>query len=399
MEFAWWMVWLGAEAVFFLLMMACGAICFRANETRPRRNVDMGRVFDQVAAFGEVYSLRRFFSGFFHGAPFERIRRGNAARFLSWAMYNSYDLAEEEQREVQATMELLHAKHGIVFPEGLEDGLPHVAMCLQPVSFWPQPLCLYVAHWVIQELGCVFLRCWGYKHHSVCRFGYWTREGLRADLTPVVFFHGISTGWLAYMRFVRQLSAAEADVFLFELNWARVAALDFRRPSPAEVAGAVSTMLELHGFSRCRVAAHSFGTVACTWLLHHRPQLVEKAVLIDPVALLLFLPDVATKFLYARPRTFFQWIVRVFAAREATVAHTLFRNFDWKENALFLEDLDSKHTDFYISYSLADELLPVDALQVHLQHRENVTVWDSFSHAQSLVSSRSLPTLLREITR
>ena len=71
----------------------------------------------------------------------------------------------------------------------------------------------------------------------------------------------------------------------------------------------------------------------------HQPSIVYSLTLLDPVSLLLSLPDVAFGFLYRSPNTIVQAVIYYFASRELTIAHTLHRNFWWYRNALWLEDI------------------------------------------------------------
>jgi len=79
------------------------------------------------------------------------------------------------------------------------------------------------------------------------------------------------------------------------------------------------------------VAGHSFGSIIATWLVMHRPDLVSQIVLIDPVCLLLFLPDVCFNFLYRSPQSLMELLIAVFASGEMTVSNTLRRHFWWYE--------------------------------------------------------------------
>jgi len=78
------------------------------------------------------------------------------------------------------------------------------------------------------------------------------------------------------------------------------------------------------------VVGHSFGSIIATWLITHRPNLVSQLVLIDPVCLLLFLPDVCCNFLYRSPQSIMEVLI-AFVSVELTISNTLRRHFWWYE--------------------------------------------------------------------
>jgi hypothetical protein len=61
--------------------------------------------------------------------------------------------------------------------------------------------------------------------------------------------------------------------------------------------------------------------------------------MIDPIPILLHLPDVAFNFLYRQPSTANEWQLWYFASRDADVARVLGRHFFWQECVLWKEDI------------------------------------------------------------
>lgn len=54
---------------------------------------------------------------------------------------------------------------------------------------------------------------------------------------------------------------------------------------------------------------HSFGSITAGWFVKANPERVSHMTLVDPVSLLLCLPDVGYTFLYRQPSTVMQWII------------------------------------------------------------------------------------------
>lgn len=144
------------------------------------------------------------------------------------------------------------------------------------------------------------------------------------------------------------------------------------------------------------------------WLVTLIPESIAQLTLVDPVSLLLGLPDVAFNFLYKPPRTFIEYCIYYAAASEVTVSHTLHRHFWWYRNALWLEDL-SPHLSVVIAVSGQDSIVNAVSLHEYASRCQkmrmnnapangcapiSVVDWPTYSHAQFLTSSRAMEELV-----
>jgi pimeloyl-ACP methyl ester carboxylesterase len=103
----------------------------------------------------------------------------------------------------------------------------------------------------------------------------------------------------------------------------------------------IRQILQHHGWNKCVLIGHSYGTVICTHLLKS-PQtspLIGPVTLIDPICFLLHLPDVAYNFTVRQPLHTKELILWYFGSKDIGVAHTLSRRFFWSENILWKEEL------------------------------------------------------------
>lgn len=109
------------------------------------------------------------------------------------------------------------------------------------------------------------------------------------------------------------------------------------------------------------LVSHSYGTVITTHLLksslHER---IGPIVLIDPVSILLHLPDVAYNFTRREPSTANELQLHYFASMDMGVSHTLSRHFFWSENILWKQDLAGRK----VTVSLGGRDLIVDTAAV-----------------------------------
>jgi len=72
---------------------------------------------------------------------------------------------------------------------------------------------------------------------------------------------------------------------------------------------------------------------------------ITSYLLIDPIPILLHLPDVAYNFLYRVPKRANEWQLWYFASRDPDIAHTLGRHFFWTDNVLWRDDLILEGSD------------------------------------------------------
>ncbi|GAB0145703.1 hypothetical protein EsHS_00006128 [Epichloe bromicola] len=70
-------------------------------------------------------------------------------------------------------------------------------------------------------------------------------------------------------------------------------------------------------------------------------QRIAAVVLIDPITILLHLPDVAYNFTRRPPKMANEWQLWYFASTDPGVAYSLGRRFFWRDNILWREDLFS----------------------------------------------------------
>lgn len=123
------------------------------------------------------------------------------------------------------------------------------------------------------------------------------------------------------------------------------------------------------------------------------PELVCNITLIDPVSLLLALPDVAYNFLYRKPSTMMEYIIYFTASREITISHTLHRNFWWYNNVLWLEDVDPS-VGVVVALSGQDEILNAETVREYVQicRRKRLSKFhDNACHSETVGLAAAAP--------
>ena len=157
---------------------------------------------------------------------------------------------------------------------------------------------------------------------------YWYRPHTAKTRLPVLFIHGIGIGLYPYVNFLAQINeddsnAQDGQIGIIAIEMMPVS---FRLTSPAlkkdEMCDEIHKILKKHGWDKVVLASHSYGivdsyhgilvvkadgnlgSVISTHLLHNSKtsRLVGPIFLIDPVSILLHLPDVAYNFTCRKPQ-------------------------------------------------------------------------------------------------
>ena len=94
-----------------------------------------------------------------------------------------------------------------------------------------------------------------------------------------------------------------------------------------EMCSEIFRILQKHGWNKFILASHSYGSVISSQLMHNRKtsSMVGPILLIDPVSILLHLPDVAYNFTCRIPKQANERQLWYFASTDQGVAHTLGR--------------------------------------------------------------------------
>jgi pimeloyl-ACP methyl ester carboxylesterase len=209
------------------------------------------------------------------------------------------------------------------------------------------------------------------KRSPVTHLPYWHRKHTSKTKLPILFIHGIGIGLLTYADFLADLNSTagiegggvDDEVGIIAIE---ILPISFRITHPAmssaNMCTEIATILEHHGWDKVVLVAHSYGTVIATHLLKtpFTAPLIGPVVLVDPVSILLHLPDVAYNFTRRKPRRANEHQLYYFASMDMCVSHTLSRHFFWSENILWKEDLDGRN----VTVSLSGNDLIVDTESV-----------------------------------
>ncbi|KAI1759305.1 hypothetical protein GGR53DRAFT_151863 [Hypoxylon sp. FL1150] len=325
--------------------------------------------------FANVPDTRRYLQMWFLGADEEDIRRDNVREFLLWAFFDKRSAGDSESMEDDAELDeyidIIEKRMGrrLKPGRGKADGL---RLTLDEVDTQYRSVVWYLVVGVVDFVSHCLLAHDGFHYHAqpastilslvpprlqdiftarrseVDGLSYWHRPHTATDKLPVLFLHGIGIGLYTYVPFLKRLNsgrgsqdgagqigiiAIENLPISFRLTGAPLGRLEFLER--------IATILDAHGWDRFVLASHSYGTALATHILRSEnlTDRVASVVLIDPVTILLHLPNVAYNFTRRRPRRANEWQLWYFASMDLGVARSLGRHFFWKDNIVWKEEL------------------------------------------------------------
>lgn len=195
----------------------------------------------------------------------------------------------------------------------------------------------------------------------------------------MLFIHGIGIGLYPYTSFLSEIDSVSRVESSDPTDQVGVIAIElmpvsFRITDPTlrkeAMCAEILAILNHHGWLKCVLVSHSYGTVVSTHLLKDpstSPR-IGPVVLIDPVSILLHLPDVAYNFTRRIPRKANEHQLYYFASMDIGVSHTLSRHFFWNENVLWKEDLGGR--DVTVSLAGCDLIVNTEAVGRYLTSEE-----------------------------
>ncbi|KUI70749.1 hypothetical protein VM1G_05673 [Cytospora mali] len=334
----------------------------------PPQGPDRAAVFQRC--LDNIPDPERYLSLWALGADINDIKRDNVRDFLLWAFFDQEEATPDIEEELETFIVKTEAQLGrplapglgnarhmrLTFDQvphryrsvvwyltvGLVDTATHCHMLWKGFQFWPcslrtNLLDVFPAR-PLASLGRM------QRQSPSDELSYWYRGPQCADSSsttlPVVFLHGIGIGLYPYVPFLSSLPSTSAVLALeilpisMRLTKTNILARpDFLRH--------LKKILQHHGIDKFVLIGHSYGTVLTTHVLHD-PDLgarVQGVVLVDPVTLLLHLPDVAYNFTRRKPRTANEWQLWYLASMDPGIALVLGRHFFWRENIIWKDEL------------------------------------------------------------
>jgi len=376
------------------------------------------------------------------------VHREHAKDFLRFGFHDALspeEIGEQKERELDSFIEEIEHNWNVKFDEGeKKEAFDFMFHTKEKLGALHQPL-VFTA-WVT-SVACIaglVLRSWGFRLHrgeSGCSYwanfdivvndwksapsrtitretrhgrGYETREvlcgdtssGVDDEVKPIIFIHGLGVGLAPYLPHIAQLLRSKPGRKIACITLPHISMRASK--SVPELEQIVNTVMEItkkHALCSPVLYGHSFGSFVVARAC--QKYFVNSVVLVDPVAVCLFLPHTVgilyqlnKSWLHFKSRmgeglkvlgdaSFWQesrWLVYFFLRdyfllREIGVMTALRRKFWWARYNLWAEDLPG---DALIVLESNDTLIDADAIGRHVlrQSKANVIYQEDFTHGE-----------------
>ncbi|KAK4445554.1 hypothetical protein QBC34DRAFT_163122 [Podospora aff. communis PSN243] len=349
-----------------------------AEHPPPLTRDERRSLFERCIA--NIPNLERYLGLWFLGANPSEIKRDNVRDFLLWAFfdrdgiqpapYSDDETICSHEEELDAYIHRSETLLGRTLPPGRGAAIP-LRLTLDPIDTCYHSVIWYLIIALLDLTTHAHLRLAGFTHHhppttiattfpptpfpgarrltSPSSLPYWHRPHTSPAHRPILFLHGIGIGLWPYTSFLTSLNPSTRDNDNIGILALSLLPISSRLTTPplsrsaflSELTSLLATHPEFaNGFT---LVSHSYGSVLTTHILHspELSPLVKSLVMIDPVSILLHLPDVAYNFTRRPPRSANEWQLWYFASMDVGVAGVLGRHFFWRENVIWREELTS----------------------------------------------------------
>lgn len=359
-------------------------------------------------------AVRGWFRSKSHDDDNFQIHKGNVREWIAWAFFESTEeeLASVESDEVDEMIKSVEAWLQEDFPEGYNSTVVSLRLNLDPINSIHRPLIYYaVTAYCFEGMLRLILSSNGF---SLCKSGaslsYWYRKGSKnkpSSTLPIVFCHGLGVGVLPYVQFIMDILKVDPgrEVFLINLPNISMQPNTYVHSSETLVHD-ICKMLQAWSVDSAHFIGHSFGSCVMSYVLKSPEgrKRVAAATFIDPVTFLLCRPDVAYNFMYRRPSTATQLLIKYFLSQELYIAHSLSRHFFWKDCMLWEEQLTAPTN---VILSKLDSIVPSERVHGYLtrvqpqtENLKEVVMFPDIGHAESfLVNTKRRLEILESVLR
>jgi pimeloyl-ACP methyl ester carboxylesterase len=350
-----------------------------------------------------VTEPKEWIQTWFLGVESQHIGAEDVKGFLCYCLFGSTveDMSRLDNMDLQDMYIQFTTKLGLQFPAGSSCKATYMKHTLDPFKSSHHPLLNYG---IVQAADQV-IRYWfkhkGFKRDRRWRLSFWYKLGTNRAKPPIVFVHGIGIGLIMYANFINNLLETHGDrsIFLLELPHISMR-MTHAIPGAGETADAVEKMLLHHlggpnGAPPAVFMGHSFGSIIVSWMVKRKPDIIAQIIMLDPVSLCLYLPNVLLNFVYKVPETSDEAVRNYFLANELYIIHALTRHFWFVENTLWYDDV-LPHMHFTVLLSGADTVVPTKGIREWIEsslsdrkHEVNLIYYENFDHGTFLASTEA----------
>ncbi|KAF2443170.1 hypothetical protein P171DRAFT_522791 [Karstenula rhodostoma CBS 690.94] len=296
------------------------------------------------------------------GASLEDLRRENLKEWLLWALFDRQGPPGDDDDELEEYVEAVEEMLGKNIRPGWGPGT-----CLRPnfrkfsvshrsltyymlvgtIDFWTSMILLISGFTFYRQPRGKFLKTFPLRpltllapnQSAAPNFSYFYRPHLSTTHRPIVLIHGLGIGLAAYLPLLLMMPK---DIGILAIEVLPTSSrITEALPLPADQAREIGDIIAQQNLSAFVFIAHSHGTFFAKLLLE-TPFLaarMERMVLVDPIAILLHVPDVAYNATSRTPKHPNELHMAWAATAEPDIAFTLAKRFCWRSHILWQDDL------------------------------------------------------------
>ncbi|KAI9296844.1 hypothetical protein K502DRAFT_323604 [Neoconidiobolus thromboides FSU 785] len=342
---------------------------FDLNETDKQKIVSL--LFD-----GNYFDLS-LINKYFYPYSNEELTFNQVKQWLAWYLHvrDLNSLSNEMDMELNEYVELIQTKLDIKLSKE-EDKLQRapVFLALTEFSSKYKPILFYLTIMLFHTSMCIILMLSGFQRNSIKNspITYWIYEphenlsdnNSSNDEPPILFIHGVGTGVSLYMRQILKLRTDfhTRKIVLLELQ-AVTLIPTLQIPTVEDIMYALDSAFQLHEIEKCSIMAHSYGTIATSFILKHRPYYIQKMCLVDPACFTNWEPTFAVNFMFNQLDFFMNRVTQHLMAEDLFVGNTIGRYAILNQGIAFNQDLN---VPTYVYLSKYDFLLNSNYIISHL---------------------------------
>ncbi|KAH7126567.1 hypothetical protein B0J11DRAFT_549509 [Dendryphion nanum] len=295
------------------------------------------------------------------------MRRENLKEWLLWALFDREGLPSEDDKELEEYVVVVEEALGRTINPGYGP-VKSLRLNFDNLTITHRTLTYYMFIGFADFLTSVTLLISGFTFYRLSRasflssfpfrpltlfspsqsasptLSYFIRPHKSTTHRPIVFAHGLGIGLLPYIPLFRKIPkdigilAIELLPISSRITTAMPLAIDLKRE--------LGDIISQQSFDDFVFIGNSYGTFLTKLFLEsaYLESRMHSVIMLDPVALLLHLPDVAYFCMKIKPVEANEWQLWWAALTEPDIMFTLSRRFCWHEHAIWREDLLSRPT-------------------------------------------------------
>lgn len=399
-----------AEALFFLCIYLPRTRKLKKKAQHPPQMSYEQRQDLFRRCLGSLQDTEAYVRGWFLGADMTDVWRENLRDFFLWGFFElrseemdfESESAQAVVQETDAYIDAVQSQLGYKLQSG-RGPATSFRLTFDPIHTTYRGLAWYSIVLIVDQLTHLLMWWHGFtfyareKRQAATIFpprpqelfgsrqspapglGYWYKPHEDSSQAPVVFFHGIGIGLLTYINFIADLYKATKSnggkgvgIIAVELL-----PISFRLMDPPDGKDVflqqIKTIVNYHEWDQFTIAAHSYGSVLTSFIVRddELKKRLKSILLVDPVTIMLHLPDVASNFTRRLPQRANEWQLWYFASTDPGVAYCLGRHFFWREKIMWTDELlrigNSDGRKVSVSLAGKDIIVDGDAVKQYLQ--------------------------------